>query len=50
LYLLSYRLKILQLTAGHNDVSTSLRQTQSLCMTNAASTTNHYGNLACQIK
>jgi hypothetical protein len=37
-------------TASHDDVSTSLCQAQSLRMTDATSTTNHYSNLACQIK
>jgi hypothetical protein len=50
LYLLSYRSEMFKLTAGHDNVSTSLCQAQSLCMADTASTTNHYSGLACQIK
>jgi hypothetical protein len=37
-------------TASHDDISASLRQTQGLRTTDAPSATNHYSNLACQIK
>jgi hypothetical protein len=41
---------MLELTAGHDDIGTSICQAQSLCMTDAPSTTNNYGNFASQIE